>query len=504
MVNGTETELKLAMEPHLLTKLSRLPALVPWKNGRSRTQILHSTYFDTPEGDLRRAGISLRLRQHGRDWVQTIKDDGERMSGLFQRREWEMVLAEPSLNLPHILATGLAVFRDDDLADRLHPVFTTQIQRRLYLLGTAQWDVEMAIDHGHVQTGDTKAELSEVELELKRGDALALFDVASAIAAALPCRVQVLSKSDRGFQLAAGSIAKPVKALPVGLTPRMETGAAFQAIARNCLHQLQVNEGCLRGDHGEEAVHQMRVALRRLRSALKLFKPMLKGTALDEIKDELRWVLAHLGPARDGDVFLAEIITPVLCDHPDAPALDSLRQQWQERRDVDFTAALSAIDEPRFTQLLLRLGRWVAEARWLEQPSAHHRLDKFSAKVLKKAYTRMIEAGGDNLGHLPTAELHQVRILGKQMRYAGEFFASLYPRAQAKPFLTLMAELQESLGTLNDLAVAEQRLARSHGQGDWAWAAGLVCGWHEARRPQLLRDAQATWKKLRKTSPFWD
>lgn len=503
-MDSTETELKLAMDVAHLPRVPRLAAIAAHKTGKGRHKTLISTYYDTPARELRQAGVSLRLRQSGRDWLQTVKTDGLRASGLFERGEWEIPAPLGQLHLPHLLATNLEVFRQDGLVERLIPLFSTRVERSLYQLSAAEWEVELALDQGAILAGDHSAQLAEIELELRRGPATALFALAQDIAASIPCRVLIAAKSDRGYDLADGGDIRPTKAPPLELKTQMNTAQAFAVIAGNCLRHLQNNEAALRGDQAGEAVHQMRVALRRLRSGLKVFKPLVNGPQLDEIKDEIRWLLGHLGPARDSDVFLEEIIAPVLERHPDAPALTILRQEWLEQRQRAFAAALIAIDDNRFTRLLLTLGHWLAQAPWAASDVAAMPLERYARRVLKRSHRRLLKAGGSNLAHLPALELHQVRILGKQMRYAGEFFAGLYPRSRTKPYLTVLAELQENLGGLNDLAVAGTTLTAIHHRNDWAWAAGMICGWHEHRRPALLRDALSVWKKLRKTPPYWD
>lgn len=503
-MDSSETELKLTLDAAFLSRVPRLPAIATHKAGKGRSKNLVSTYYDTPTRELRQNGVSLRLRQSGRDWTQTVKTEGQRASGLFERGEWEIAAPLAQLHLPHLLATDLPVFRLDGLTERLAPVFTTQIRRTTYLLTTPEWDIELALDQGEILAGDARAPLAEIELELRRGPATALFTLAQDIAAAFPCRIQTGAKSDRGYALVDGADPRPPKAPPLDLRADMSAGQAFSLIAGNCLRHLQSNEAVLRGDQAGEAVHQMRVALRRLRSALKVFKPLVQGAELDTIKTELRWLLSHLGPARDADVFLAEIIAPVQENHPDAPALAVLHQEWLEQRQHAFTAAIAAVDDTRFTRLMLSLGQWLAQAPWTTSEAAAMSLGRYARQVLKKSHRRLLKAGGDTLAHLPAAELHQVRILGKQMRYTGEFFATLYPRAQTKPYLGVLAELQESLGGLNDLTVAGATLAGTHHRQDWAWAAGMICGWHEHRRPGLLRDARLTWKKLRKTPPYWE
>jgi triphosphatase len=503
-MDSTETELKLCLDAALLSRVPRLPAIAAHKAGKGRGKTLVSTYYDTPARELRQNGVSLRLRQSGRDWTQTVKTEGQRASGLFERGEWEIPAPLAQVHLPHLLATELPVFRLDGLTERLAPVFTTRVHRTTYLLTAPEWDIELALDQGEIQAGDARMALAEIELELRRGPVTALFALAQDIAAAFPCRILTSAKSDRGYTLADGGDPRPSKAPALDLDAVLSAGQAFSIIAGNCLRHLQSNEAALRGDQAGEAVHQMRVALRRLRSALKVFKPLVRGPELDALKTEMRWLLDHLGPARDADVFLAEIIAPVQQSHPDAPALALLREEWLVQRQQAFVAATAAIDDNRFTRLMLTLGQWLAQAPWTTTDAAALSLGRYARLVLKKSYRRLLKAGGDNLAHLPAPKLHQVRILGKQMRYTGEFFATLYPRGQTKPFLGLLAELQESLGGLNDLSVAGTTLAGAHHRQDWAWAAGMICGWHEHRRPALLRDARLTWKKLRKTAPYWE
>jgi len=502
-MTNTETELKLAVDAQALKRVPRIPAIAAAKQGRAISRDLVSTYYDTPDFALRRAGVSLRLRRKGRDWIQTIKDSGTSHSGLFERHEWEMVLAQPSLNLPHLLASGLDVFKQEDLHPQLQPLFSTHVRRTVHMLAGAGWEVELALDDGMLKTADTERPICEVELEMRHGSADVAFQLASAIATALPCRVSTQAKSDLGYELVSRSVPQATKAKPVTLSPDMNTVQALGAIARDCVGHLGANQAAIDGPAAAEAVHQMRVALRRLRSALKIFKPLLAETDLDHLRGQLRWLLAQLGPARDAEVFLSEIVAPVRADHPDAPALTDLWQEFVRRRDADLAAAQAATASPRFTVMLLDLGRWSLAPASADSAEAQAPLAEFARKVLRRQWRRLLKAGGDDLNHLPAEDLHQLRILGKQLRYGGEFFAGLYPKGKVKPLLATLTSLQQNLGELNDLAVAAPRLARSGDSAPWGWAAGLICGWHETRRPQLMKAARADWKSLRKANPPW-
>lgn len=502
-MDDQEIELKLAVAPQALTLLKRLPLLQTHGNRKPATKALRSIYFDTPDQALAKAGITARLRTGNGGPLQTVKTAGERTSGLFSRREWEARVAGPGLDHAHLATCDLAPLREQSVLDALAPVFVTDLRRTLYNLHGDDWRVELAIDVGEVRAAERSEAICEVELELKQGRPECLFDLARQVAAAVPARLLVLSKSDRGQDLASGRAPAPVKARPVALEGDIAMAEAFRAIARNCLHHLLANQQALleRGDG--EAVHQMRVALRRLRSALKVFRPLVAGPQLAALKPELRWLLGQLGPARDAQVFLSEIIDPVVARHPDQAGLAALADHWRTECADDLQAARGAVGESRFTLLLLDLGAWVETGDWCASALAERPLAPFARHVLRRLARKLNKAGGKKLQRLSPPALHQVRILGKQLRYAGEFFASLYGKGETRAYLAALGRLQDCLGEINDIAVAAPRLAACHHLGETAWAAGVVTGWHDARRPELIAAAEELWMDFRRREKFW-
>jgi triphosphatase len=500
-MDGHEVELKLALEPDGLERVKRTAILRETRQGRPSARLLSSTYYDTADFTLAKAGIAVRLRSSGRAArIQTVKTAGSRVSGLFARREWETIVAGGRLDVTGLRATGLDLLQDDSILAALAPVFSTDIRRIVYNLAGDGWRVELALDHGSVGSATARLPICEAELELKEGAPAHLYMLAQKLTEAVPARLLAVSKSERGYEMASGTPVLPVKARPVPLRRDMPVGEAFQAIARNCLDQVLANERCLLATHDPEAIHQMRVALRRLRSALKVFAALVAGPQLAEAKAEIRWLLGHLGPARDADVFLAEIIDPVLAANPDHPGLASLHAAWRARRDTEFAQAVDAVAGRRFTALMLALGAWVEAGDWHHCAGAlpAQPVGVFARKVLAKHDRKLMKAGGKRLDRLPPEALHAVRILGKQMRYAGEFFVSLKAKHNSKAFLGALAELQDVLGKINDIAVAIPRLAASAHRDDHAWAAGLVAGWHDHRRPALVAKADHAWRRLRK------
>ncbi len=509
-MDGDEIELKLALPPDALNRLRRLPVLRRHRQGRPTLKTLDAVYYDTPDLALAGAGITVRVRHDGKGKTrQTVKTAGSRTSGLFSRREWEAEIAGPRPDIERLRATGLDILTDGSVCERLEPVFATHVRRSLHLLRGEDWRLELAIDVGKVRAGERSEPVCEVELELLEGSPATLFALAREIAARVPVRLLAQSKSDRGHALAQGRACGAVKATPLVLGDAPTLADAFRAIARNCLHHLLSNQLALVDQGDGEAVHQMRVALRRLRSALKIFRPLVAGPQLAPLREEIGWLLGQLGPARDAEVFLTEIIAPVADSHADHDGLNTLRAYWQAECRTDLAAAREAAGTPRFTRLLLDLGAWVEAGDWCTDPAlpgfalGGEPLAPFARRVLKRLARRLAKQGGKRLSRLAPAELHRTRILGKQMRYAGEFFAPLYRKSAVKDTLALLGRLQDALGELNDIAVAAPRLAACHHLGETAWAAGMVAGWHEARRPRLIARADELWADLRRRKKFW-
>ncbi len=506
-----DIDLKLGLDAATMAALKRHPLVKELRHGPAKTQRLSTVYWDTPDLALARGGIVVRVRASGPTRVQTVKTAGIRGAGRLARQEWDWPLTGEAPDAARLASTGLTLLREDGVLARLAPAFSTELQRCLYRLGDAEWEVELALDSGEVGAGTAREPVCEAEIRLIRGQPVHLFNFARRLADAVPARILALAKSERGSRLASGTPPVPVKSAPVVIAADQSVATAFQAIARNCLDHLLANERCLLATGDPEAIHQMRVALRRLRSAMRVFRPAIAGPQMTEIRDHLGWLLGHLGPARDDDVFLAEIVEPVAAAHPETAPLAALRSDWRARRERNLAAALAAVADRRFTTLALDVAAWIEAGDWLQASDRTLLADAtgpFAQRVLAKHDKRLDRAGGASLAGLTAAELHQARIRGKQLRYAGEFFAPLWRKKATRPFLMALAELQDVLGQLNDIAVAATRLTAPQddapfNDGGRAWAAGLVAGWHAALRPCLVAKAQKAWKRYRKSERFW-
>ena len=510
-VLGHEIELKLKLSPAHMTVLKRHPLLAENRLVKPRTASLVSIYWDTPDLALAAHGVTVRVRADGRKRIQTVKTAGDRSAALHSRQEWEWPILSDHPNTHLLASTHLAPFLDADLLDRLAPVYTTEFKRAVYRLGTDDWEVEVALDVGKVGTREASEVISEVELELYRGSPMVLVELAQRIVDLVPARLLTIPKSERGQNLLTGWQPGPTKAVPGEMDPDLTVGQAFRTIGRNCINQMLANEYSLLLNGDPEAIHQMRVALRRLRSAIRLFRELLTGPQTEAIREELRWLQACLGPARDSHVFLKEIVAPVIAAHPDTAPLLALHSHWSTEIAGHVKHAMDSVAHTRFTKLILQMVAWIEAGEWQEEPATaalrSRPITEFARLILAKQDRRLRRAATDDPIQLPMEELHNLRILCKQLRYTAEFFAALFSRKAVRAHLTALADLQEILGQLHDIAVASERLGLSTnmlaGEDGRAWAAGLVAGWHTGRLPALLAQVDGAWEKYCAAQRYW-
>src|ERR1019366_1301330 len=165
--------------------------------------------------------------------------------------------------------------------------------------------------------------VSEVELELKRGNPPNLFKMTRHILNIIPAHRDFKSKSERGYDLIEKTTINAETARDPELSPGMTAGRAFTLVGRACLRHLVANVPAMMERDGD-ALHQMRVALRRLRAAISLFSPVVGNDRAGAIKSELKWLAQEFGPARNLDTLLVEVIRPLQKRHPNEPGLVSI------------------------------------------------------------------------------------------------------------------------------------------------------------------------------------
>lgn len=497
-----EVEIKLSLPASAHRAFLRHPLLLQAETLAARKLV--NVYYDTPELTLHSKGIALRTRRQGRGWLQTVKCAGTTSGGLAVRPEWEQSyggrfdfagIDDPPLR---------ELLERQRIRSHLEPAFETVFTRRAWRLRPAQGSaILLMLDRGWIEAGGKREALSEIEIELEHGNVDALFDLALALAADLPLRPEILSKAERGYRLRLGTPLKPVKAAPSPLGAAQAPLDAFRAIAAACIAQLQWN-ALGAGEPDPEFIHQMRVALRRLRSALRTFRPALPAGFEQAVVPPIRDLSRSLGGARDWDVLAAEIVGPAQAAFADNARMAALAESVAQARRQAHAALREALASSSHARSLLDFNARLQRAAGAQRGApAEETLTAFAARRLNWLHRKAL-ALADAAEDADPASLHALRIGVKRLRYATEFFAPLYRERETRKALAILAALQDSLGALNDLSRAGPLLMQCM-DNDPALreAVALTGGWHGPRHAVLRRLTLQGIRRLRTIKRFW-
>ena len=494
---GQEIELKLALAESAQRNFLRHPLL---KQATSRQSFrLVNLYYDTPKLELRERGIGLRLRAQGKLWLQTVKCAGLSAGGLSARAEWET----PYHGHFDFTAVDNEKIRDwlerSRIKSHIAPIFETNFHRTTWFFdATPHTRIALMLDRGWIAAEGRRQAISEVEIELLEGDPGQLFEFAQQLADRIPLVPAPQSKADRGYRLFQRIPSAPVKALPIVLQADDAPLTAFRTIAFACLDHLQHNHGGAAFSDDPEYIHQMRVATRRLRAAIRLFGPLLPEGFATPMIEPLRELMTLLGRARDLDVLLTEIAAPVLDALPDEPRLAALVGIITDKRFDARQTALRFLHARQYGSIVLRALATLQKLDGTATAGAHPTLADFAAARLRRLRRKvLLLAAQARIDDPPT--LHALRIGIKRLRYALEFFAPLASANAMRRVVAHLIELQEALGQINDLANAGELLMECADDDQrLREAVTLIGGWHGPRHHKLLKAVPAGLKRLGK------
>jgi inorganic triphosphatase YgiF len=510
---STEIELKLAVDRKALEDLRKSPIIDRLSIGKASVKRLTSVYYDTDEKRLARRGLSLRVRSDGQRFIQSVKAGGSNIGGLSKRGEWEVDVGslEPKTELvpdPDVRAQiGLI------LPGGLKPIFKTEIRRHEIVAHEPQGDalVLMAFDSGEVHAENGSLPVSELELELLRGEPASLYFLALALLDVVPLSIEPRSKAARGYALASGKAPDWKKGKPVSLNRRETLEAAMSETFTRCAGHWTDNQAAALDGRHPEGMHQFRVGLRRFRSAITVFRRLLPGTQARWLGAEGRWTVQQTGPARDWDVFISDLLAPIIKARPGDEDLIMLRERAEAERAAGYAAARAMLDSERYNRFMLRLGVWLETRGWQDGLSARQQaaLSKpifaFAARLLNERHKRALKLG-KGFAKLTTDQRHDVRIALKKLRYSSEFFATLFPGKLVTPYLESLRNMQNDLGHLNDVAMAERLLGGICAKDNdprLARVCGLVIGWYARLVRENENASVRDWIAFRDSSVFW-
>jgi CHAD domain-containing protein len=448
-------------------------------------------WHDNGDGALAARGLALAERRESRSTV-------------WQLAPLHSAPGAPTLTAEAASPDGLG----GDLPAPLLPVAAFSGTRR----SMDRDEIRIVLVQGEMRGIAATAPLHRLHLT---GAPAAVVALAQELAGAQPLRVPPQSIACAAMQ-AAGRL---------GVVPHVEAGAGGALSA-----ELSIGEACARlcaelagallwrgaqiagtaapVPRDPEPVHQMRVTLRRLRSALALFAPLLVCPDMSAAQTGLKALGAALGPARDWDVFAGETAASIAAAFPGETAIARLLAAAERRRiaaHAALRAHLAGADDRRLGIALASLASfspWDTGAAAEPADAPAETLLAFASRALSRARHRLLAPGAD-IDALPEDALHAIRLRAKRLRYAAEMFAPLFPGRDTGRFLRRLAALQAALGRLNDGAVAAGLLAQLGAPAGHGFAAGLIRGYTAAHAPGTRRSIARAWRRLRRSAPFW-
>jgi triphosphatase len=318
---------------------------------------------------------------------------------------------------------------------------------------------------------------------------------------AVPLALSVESKSRRGHRLATSALPSAQKAEPLNLPHNVGVAEGFRRIIGATLTHLLANQPAAAVGEAE-GVHQMRIAVRRLRSAIGLFKRHLEPQAAARFDAGLKRVGRVLGEVRDWDVFCGDILQAAENDAPHVqPHL--LRGPATAQRADAYGRLVDELEGPAFTALVLGLMAWTEnhseETLLLSNGHSGGRLADLAPKMLDRA-ARKARRRGRHLRRRSGEELHDLRKSLKKLRYSVEFLSDLCGRKRTHAYLQACKDLQEQLGAINDAALAAamtNRLAGVAARITLVPTFSMMSEWSKAQGSKHLRRLPDAWDKFK-------
>lgn len=502
-----EIELKLLVDADRMVHFNAAPVVAANARNKGVRKHLKSVYYDTSGRLLRRNGLSLRVRQNGARFVQTVKTDAA--DDPLRRGEWEASV--PSLTPDLALAMPFIPekLRSHLETQPLEAVFTADVHRHARMVDLPSGTVEIAFDQGELTAGDRSLQVSEIELELKSGGASTIYEVALRLAEHGAVKPSIRTKSARGFDLAADKPPAARRPRKLRLDASVTLDEAFATILRSCfLHLLQSLPAAEDG-RNPEGVHQLRVALRRLRSALDLMASVGALNNLDALRSEAKWLAQDLSAARDWDVFQLETLPTIAKACPSVAGFDALGRAAAECQAGAYRKTHRTLADRRCAMFLIGLGGWIETRSWRNDVAAEdlgqlaEPAVNFAQRILSAQYVKVLKRGR-RFKSLSADELHRVRLATKRLRYLSEFLLPLFAdRKSARKFSRRLAGLQEELGAFNDMAVTASLLDGLGAEPDSAIAAAAIAGWQARASVGVQPALQSTWRDFTAARVPW-
>ena len=504
-----EIELKLLVDADRLADFNDAPVIATHAHNKGTRKHLKSVYYDTPERTLWRNGLTLRVRQSGARFVQTVK--AEIPDDPLRRGEWEASVPSMAPDLALAMPFIPAKLRADLERGPLEPVFKADVHRHQRMIDLPSGSIEIAFDQGLLKAGGRSMPVSEIELELKSGSRTAIYELALRLAEYGPVRPSIRAKSARGFDLAADAPPRARKPRKLRLDPSISLDDAFATILRTCLQHLLESLPAAEDGRDPEGIHQLRVALRRIRSAVDLMRTVVPLGKLEALRSEARWLAQNLSAARDWDIFYTKTLPAVAQACSSIAGFDVLSELSEKRQLEAYRNARTVLADRRCADFVIGLGGWIEARGWRSDAGAAGLAQltepalNFASRMLAAQQAKVLKRGR-GFKSLDADQRHRLRLAAKKLRYIADFLLPLYgDRKSARRFSDKLSDLQKDLGSYNDIATTKSLIAElgtaatDHGGP----AAAAIAGWQAHAMVDVERSLRDIWRDFAKAKVPW-
>ena len=520
LVEPQGIHLVVSLDSKAVELLRASPVIASQAAKRPYTRRIEQVFWDTPDHRLGRSGTALALQTSGQRRIQVVTPIRNAQTG---GRPVATIETAIQGTRPDLVRLALTPGTDPVLVSSLDPhgmipIFAVEVRRTYWSLSWGDTRLALTLDIGSITTSQGDSAVSQAGLTHLGGPTGGLYDFARVLNRSVPFALATLVPAQQGYRLVVADDWWPTLAKP-HLTRTMSVRDGVLAIGQAATTALRIEIEALVHSQQPARIHQARVAIRRLRSVLSVFAPVLPTLTRRALGQELNTLASRLGDAREWDVFLAETLAPMEEWLPEERTLSSLRLTGAVLREQAAGAALAAVCEERsidrgvsaaFMDLSLRLAAWFDAGIWPEPPSADAQfwLDQplvaLAQELLGKRHRKLVKSAHGLKDPRPE-ELHDLRIEAKKLRYTSEFFARLFHGKPAKHYVASLAQIQDILGTINDAATSHGLVLRLCGSGQTPdmHAIGLFNGWTAAQAATARAQFERSWRTFLDVKRYW-
>ncbi|MBP2626891.1 MAG: domain containing protein [Firmicutes bacterium] len=484
-----------------MTAQSLTEVAVPGGGGR---QVLDARYFDTATYCLQKAKLAYRIRREGEQWVATIKGGGLSSGGLHERQEWNIVVNDAQPDITVFEGTDIGKYLIELVGNqRLKPILITKFERRtLDVIMPDGSQIEVAADQGTIVAGSKKAPILEIELELKSGKPSALFQLGAALAREYPLLPESDSKFYRGLKLAGLATVQPQKAAKIDKNQLV--GVELRTILVQLIAQFfMVQQAFLENSTQPEHMHELRISLRRLRSLLEFYRPLIVHEQYKYHQAELRKLGQMLGTLREIDVAYVAWQQCSDCQFIPIESKKNLGDTLAKHRLLEAVKIYEILKAGFATPLLLDLWAMLIDNKGWQLVEHQRTLGEYSMSRLS-SWLKIVTKQGKLIDWSATENVHKLRLMIKKIRYAAEV---LEPVFYEVPQLILRLDiLQNNLGLLSDANSTVsllEKLLKAKSSKILYLEVGMVIGWQGREVLSVQDKMDKHWKKFYRTAQKW-